>query len=462
LFTFETELITMNEKRSLPLQNPSDAGVVVVGGGLAGLAAAAYAARSGRTVTLFEKASQTGGRAITNHRAGFSMNLGAHALYYQAEAGEVLRELGVSYSGKEPPSLFALSGDKLHKLPLSPLTLLRSTLLDVPAKLEMSRVLAAAMLANTQALQRMSLQEWLEQHVRHPQLRALLLMLARVTTYTDAPELLSAALFVDIMRKAPKVLYLDGGWQTLVDGLRQAALDAGARIVTGARVVAVEHEELVQGVRLANGELFPAEAVIVATGPEEASALLDGGEHAALRRWVQEAVPARVACLDVALRSLPEPKHLGVLSLDQPLYMVVHSASARLAPENGALIHTIKYLKPGERYDPQAVEHELESLLNRFQPGWQREVVERQFLPHMNATNAIVQARSGGLAGRPGPEVPGIRNLYMAGDWVGSAGQLASASLASARLAAQLACKQTLPPKQTAVESEYSSTVGTR
>lgn len=455
----------MHEKLSLPLQNPSYAGVVVVGGGLAGLAAAAYAARSGRTVTLFEKASQPGGRAMTNHRAGFSMNLGAHALYYQAEAGEVLRELGVPYSGKEPPSLFALSGDKLHKLPLSPLTLLRSTLLDAPAKLEMSRVLAAVMLANTQSLQRMSLQEWLEQHVRHPQLRALLLMIARVTTYTNAPELLSAALFVDIMRKAPKVLYLDGGWQTLVDGLRQAALDAGARIVTGARVVAVEYEERVQGVqgvRLANGELYQAEAVIVATGPEEASALLDGGEHAALRRWVQEAVPARVACLDVALRSLPEPKHLGVLSLDHPLYMVVHSASARLAPENGALIHTIKYLKPGERYDPKAVERELESLLNRFQPGWQREVVERQFLPHMNATNAIVQARSGGLTGRPGPEVPGIRNLYMAGDWVGSAGQLASASLASARLAAQLACKQTLPPEQTAMESEYSSTVGTR
>ncbi len=458
----------MHEKLSLPLQNPSYAGVVVVGGGLAGLAAAAYAARSGRTVTLFEKASEPGGRAITNHRAGFSMNLGAHALYYQAEAGEVLRELGVSYSGKQPPPLFALSGDKLHRLPLSPLTLLRTTLLDTPAKLEMSRVLAAAMVANMQALQRTSLQEWLEQHVRHPQLRALLLMLARVTTYTNAPELLSAALFVDIMRKAPKVFYLDGGWQTLVDGLRQAALDAGASIVTGARVESVEHEELVQGVqgvqgvRLANGELFPAEAVIVATGPEETSSLVDGGEHAALRNWVQEAVPAQVACLDVALRSLPDPKHLGVLSLDHPLYMVVHSASARLAPEGGALIHTIRYLKPGEHYDPQAIEHELESLLNRFQPGWQREVVERQFLPHMNATNAIVQARSGGLAGRPGPEVPGIRNLYIAGDWVGSAGQLASAGLASARLAARLACEQTQPSKQPAAEAEYSSTVGTR
>src|SRR5262249_34613920 len=181
-----------------------------------------------------------------------------------------------------------------------------------------------------------------------PQIRASLLAAARVTTYTNAPELQSAALFVGMLRKVPHVLYLDGGWQTLVDGLHRTAQDAGVRIVTGTRVVAIEHNEQVQGVRLAHGEFCAAEAVIVATGPVAASALVDGSEHVALRRWAQEAIPAQVACLDVALRRLPEPRPLGVLSLEQPLYLVVHSASARLAPEGGALIHTLKYLKPGE------------------------------------------------------------------------------------------------------------------
>ena len=102
---------------------------------------------------------------------------------------------------------------------------------------------------------------------------------------------------------------------------------------------------------------------------------------------------------------------------------------------------------PGARRepDPQAVEQELEALLDRLQPGWQRELVERQFLPHMNATNAIVQARLGSQPGRPGPAVPGIRHLYVVGDWVGPAGQLTAAGLASARQAAHLACEQTLP-----------------
>ena len=445
----------MNDKLSQSFHSPSNADIIIVGGGLSGLAAATYAARSGRRVTLFEKASEPGGRAITKQRDGFSLNLGAHALYYQTEAGDVLRELGVPYSGKEPPPLFALAGDTLHRLPQSPLALLRTTLLDASAKLELLGVLASALRADLLSLQKVSVSEWLKRHVRHPRVRALLLMLARVTTYTNAPELQSAALLIEMVRKVPNVLYLDGGWQTLVDGLRQVAQHTGVRIVTSARVAAVEHEEQVQGVRLANGDFYPAEAVIVATDPTDASALVNGGEHPALRRWAREALPSYVACLDVALRRLPEPRHKGALGIDRPLYVVVHSASAKLAPEGGALIHTIRYLEPGEQADPKVVEHELEALLDRLQPGWQREIVERQFLPHMHATNAIVQGHLGGLPGRPGPAVPGIRNLFVTGDWVGPAGQLTAAGLASARLAGRLACEQTVR-RGGADESEYS------
>jgi phytoene dehydrogenase-like protein len=434
----------MNDTLSHPFHSPSNADIIVVGGGLSGLAAATYAARGGRTVTLFEKASEPGGRAITKQRDGFSLNLGAHALYHQTEAGEVLRELGVAYHGKQPPPVFALADETLHMLPQSPLALLRTTLFDASAKLELVGVLASALRADLLELQTVSVSEWLQRHARHPQVRAFLLMLARVTTYTNAPEVQSAALLVEMVRKVPNVLYLDGGWQTLVTGLRQVAEATGVRIVTSSRVVAVEHEERVRGVRLANGDFYPAQAVIMATEPTESSDLVDGGEHPALSRWAREALPSHVACLDVALRRLPEPRHLGALGIDRPLYLVVHSASAKLAPEGGAVIHTIRYLEPGEQADAKAVEQELEDLLDRLQPGWRGEVVERQFLPHMLATNAIVQAHLGGLPGRPGPEVPGIGNLFVAGDWVGTAGQLTAAGLASASAAARLACEQTL------------------
>ena len=183
-------------------------------------------------------------------------------------------------------------------------------------------------------------------------------MLARVTTYTNAPEVQSAALLVEMVRKVPNVLYLDGGWQTHVHRLDQVAEAAGVRIEASSRVVAVEHEERVWGVRLANGDSYPAQAVIVATDPTEASALVDGGEHPALSRWARDALPSHVACLDVALRHLPEPHNLGALGIDRPLYLVVHSASVNLAPQGGAVIHTIRYLEPGEQVDAKAVEQE--------------------------------------------------------------------------------------------------------
>jgi phytoene dehydrogenase-like protein len=145
------------------------------------------------------------------------------------------------------------------------------------------------------------------------------------------------------------------------------------------------------------------------------------------------ATPVKAACLDVALSSLPRKRALVALGVDRPLYASVHSSVARLAPEGGAVIHTVNYSPSG---DPRRDESELAELLDKMQPGWRGVVVERRFLPSMIVSNALVTADAGGLAGRPAPEVPSVRGLWLAGDWVGGEGMLADASLASARAAA--------------------------
>ena len=181
--------------------------------------------------------------------------------------------------------------------------------------------------------------------------------------------------------------------------------------------------------------------MLLATDPETASALVADGTHEELSHWAAQSIPARVACFDVALRRLPKPQHLLALGIDCPLYYSVHSAWAKLAPEGSALIHTMRFLRPGERAEPEATKQELEALLDVLQPGWREEVMEHSFLPQMVASNAIVQARQGGLRGRPGPAVSGIHNLYVAGDWVGAEGQLAEACFASASHAASMIMK---------------------
>ncbi|EFH82443.1 phytoene desaturase family protein [Ktedonobacter racemifer] len=417
--------------------------VIIVGGGLSGLSAAAYLSRAGHAVTLFEKASTPGGRARTRERNGFFFNQGAHALRLH-EAGErVLSELGVSYSGSQPqPSGFSVLADgKVHPLPARAASLLKVPFLAPAAKEELMRVFGRVKHLNAEELQGRSLQEWLEEQVQHPQVRQFLLASARTSTYTHAPDLLSAGLTLSLLN-SQGVLYLDGGWQTLVDGLRQKAQEAGARLITQARVKAIEVAGEKYRVRLEDDSRHEASAVLLATDPETASALVADGTHEALSRWAAQAIPAYVACLDIALRRLPRAENLVTYGMDRPLYYSVHSASAHLAPEGSALVHLMKYLRPGEAAEPEATQQELEGLIDLLQPGWRAEVVEQFFLPHMIASNAIVQARFGGLSGRPGPVVPGLPNLYIAGDWVGPEGEKADASFASARSAARLIIAQ--------------------
>jgi phytoene dehydrogenase-like protein len=287
-----------------------------------------------------------------------------------------------------------------------------------------------------------SLRAWLDEQFSQPGTKEFLLSVFRIATYTNAPDLMSAGAAIRQLQLAfaKNVLYLDGGWQSLVDGLRQEAERAGVHIETGAKVEAVERDVsgAARGVRLADGRTLRAAAVVIAASPGVAAGLVEGGGQSLLAQWAAEAIPVKAACLDVALSRLPQPKALYAFGVDRPLYLSVHSASARLAPAGGALIHAAMYLPPDHERSPQEDERELENHLDLVQPGWREVVAHRQFLPGMTVMNAMATARRDGTRGRPGPQVPDIPGLYVVGDWVGPEGLLADASLASAKQAAEI------------------------
>jgi len=415
--------------------------VAVVGGGLAGLTAANYLARAGFSVTLFEKSRSVGGRAKTDAEQGFHFNLGPHALYAGGAAIGILRELGVRFHGKSPATSggFAIDRGVKHTLPVGPFSMLTTGLLGLRAKLEAARLLGAISKFDARGIERLSSRGWAEREIRHPDARRLFQSFIRVSTYADDPERQSAGAAIAQLQLglASGVLYLDGGWQTLVHGLRDAAEKEGVKIVAGERVKAVERDVRVRGVRLADESIYAAPTVVIAAGPGEACELVERSEGTVLSEWTKAAIPVRAACLDVALKYLPEPRALFALGIDRPLYFSVHSAAAKLAPENGVVIHAAKYLGANPVDDPQTVERELEETLDLMQPGWRGAVVARRFLPAMTVSNALGAAAQGGVTGRPRPDVPGVEGLYVAGDWVGPEGMLADASMASAKLAAE-------------------------
>lgn len=431
--------------------------VIIVGGGLAGLTAANFLARAGREVTLFEKSHGLGGRAATTSKNGIHFNLGPHALYRAGQAYRILRELGVEFSGAYPKAggSLAIAGGRKHALPSGALSLLTTSLFGslfgLSAKFEAARLLAALPKVNAQTIDHLTVREWLDREFRHPDVRRLVQAFFRLGSYANDPERQSAGAALAQFQMALKeaVVYLDGGWQTLVEGLRAKAEAVGVKIHSGARVAKIEHDpqtSRVLGVRLADGTMHTASSVIVAASPKETCDLIEGGEKTALGKWARKAIPVKAATLDIALERLPQPQTNFALGIDRPLYLSVHSAAAKLAPAGNAVIHVAMYLESENEADPKAIQHELEELLDLVQPGWQSLVIDRRFLPALTVSRALTTAEQGGNAGRPGPEVPGIEGLYVSGDWVGKEGLLADASVASGKRAAELVAGQAIKP----------------
>lgn len=414
---------------------------IVIGGGLAGLTAAAALARRGSAVTLVEQAKHLGGRAATNVKQEVSLNLGAHALYCGGEAFRILRELGVPFRGGYPSQGRGqlVDGGAGHRLPRNLSTILTSGFFSLRDKWRLTRLLGSLAKIDARRLDRVPLQMWIHEQIGDGAAARFLEAMFRLTTYGNCSELASAGAAIDQLRLAisANVWYLDGGWQTLIGGLQQVAQQHGATVDASSRATVIEADGDGVEVTLANGDVLRGAAAVVATGPQEALELLGGAAERNWRQQLEALLPVKASCLDMALERLPDPEARFALGGDEPLYFSVHSASAKLAREGVAVVHAMKYLG-GETASP-ADEAQLERFVDRLQPGWQQEVIVRRTLPNMTVTHALPTAEMGGLAGRPAVSVAGMPRVFLAGDWVGGRGMLADASVASGEEAAERA-----------------------
>jgi hydroxysqualene dehydroxylase len=406
--------------------------VAVVGGGLAGLAAALECADAGAKVTLYEARPRLGGATFSVRRKGHWLDNGQHvALRCCTEYRAFLRRIGVEHLLALQPRLripvLAEGGGRatLERSGLpAPLhlggTLLRYSHLDLRERIAAARAAAALRTLDPTdpQLDGGTFGSWLRAHGQSERAIAALWNLIALPTLNLGADEASLSLAVKVFRTG--LLDSNDGCDVGVPAVPLQLLHAepggaaleerGGRIVTGARVRAVEPEP--GGIRLRLDDASDqADAVVVAVPHGAAAALVP--PHVLAAEQLEQLGQSPI--LNVHL-------HYDRPVLDEPLAAAVDSP--------------VQWLFDRTR----AAEVERGQLVSVSISGADREIglaraeLEQQFVPALERLlpaageaqlldfavtrepRATFRGRPGTASLRPGPRtaVPG---LYLAGAW---------------------------------------------
>jgi phytoene dehydrogenase-like protein len=408
--------------------------VAIVGGGISGLTAAVYLAKTGLSVVVFEKGKELGGRAQTINRNGALFNLGGHALYRGGPAEEILQELQINVSGKVPDNKgYAIWSNGLLELPDSLTSMLKTKLLSWSGKMELGKLMMKLRKIEAASIKQMTLREWAENEIKDPMVRHVFYALCRTSTYCiDPDQQVASAVIKQVQLGMKGVLYIDGGWQTIVDKLRIKAEENGVDILTNKTVSSLDCKEM-QRIHFTDGEKLEVPYVIVTAGPEQTVKLVKGAEHTLLQKWKEQAQPVYAACLDVALNKLPNPNHNFAIAVDQHILFSNHSRASKLSNNGSAVLQLIKYLGTEKNSNAKFDKQELEKIMDLMQAGWRENVFAKQFLPQMTVVQDTISIDDKHYFGPSVPELPGF---YIAGDGTGHGEMLVDAAFASSKRAA--------------------------
>jgi phytoene dehydrogenase-like protein len=366
--------------------------VAIIGGGISGLTAANYLAKAGLSVLLIEKSNRLGGRARTVKKNGVFFNLGLHAFYQDGEGERVLRELDIPLSGGNPPAkAVAVWRNKMFPVPTGPLQLLSSKLLTLSGKIELARFMAKVGKINPERIGLISLKDWAEREIRDPIIRHLVYAICRTNSYVPYPDLQPAGPSVRQLQRtfSGKAMYVDKGWGSIVDRLQERAMRTGVTILSNKKVMEIEHDEKVRHICFDNGDRVAVPFVIATVEPEEIRRLVKRGGSATISQWVNRTRPIQ-CCVSGhrVTQAAPTlaPDCAVAFWIDQPLFYSNQSSAAKMSEDGSVVVSVARYLgsEPG---DWKRDKWQLERAMDVLQPGWQNEVVARQFLPRMTAVH---------------------------------------------------------------------------
>jgi squalene-associated FAD-dependent desaturase len=412
--------------------------VAVVGGGLAGMAAAEAARRLGLRVELFEARLRLAGRAGSSRDARSGQWItGQHvALACCTELLDFCRRLGIDDCFERHTRLSFLGPDgrvcpwsAARWLP-APLHLVPSFLglkyLTVGERLRTIALLAS--LIRARAGDGLSMSQWLREHGCSPREEELFWVPVLAPALGELPDRVAVGPAAQVFREA--VMGARDGYHMLVPRLPlgemydqragQRLAELGVNIFRGARVQQIEGDAHgVSGVLLTDGRRVTPDAVVLAVSWRRVRRLLSPALVAALPELNDvEQIPAGAITgvhlwFDRPLHGLPHAALPGRVSqwIFQPevgtpqpaanavghYYQVVVSASHRVAPPNREELVAVVCRELAETF-PAARQARLVHHRVVIDPG------------------AVFVLAPGVDRLRPGQRT-GVPNLFLAGDW---------------------------------------------
>jgi phytoene dehydrogenase-like protein len=404
--------------------------VVVVGGGLAGLTAAARLARNGKHVLLIERA-KIGGRSITLSIRDFQFNFGAHAVYGRDRSilSNLERELELSLHWRDFSQSKAKYdlGDELTDIPASIKGLIRTKMLSTKGKMAFAMFVAKTIAGIYRGDDSQSISEWLSKHRVSSEVRRMLLTLASSNFFTKTPEQIPSDVFFHYYRSLFQtqkgVSYLAGGWQSIISELSRVMIEHGGTILEKTKIDSIQvKNERVCSISIGE-EVVTANDFILAIPPGECNRLL-GDTHGLLPECPET---TSVFVYDIGLSTRILTPYTYLYSTNDKLFVTdISFYDPSCTPLGGQLLQGIAYLEEGE--DSDVVKGKMEAFFDKHYGGWRECLV----VPRI-AKKSVVQESKWSISHRGIPvNHPSLSNLYFAGDWCQGEGQLSELSFSSA------------------------------
>jgi phytoene dehydrogenase-like protein len=404
------------------------ADVIVIGAGYSGLTAAAILAHNGLEVSVLEATSHLGGRSTYDRKDGFLVDYGVHMTRYghQGHAAAALREIGYEIDFISPGEAALFDDGKFAPMPTGVGTFLGSRTLSWADKIIIGHGVRRLLVSSPDKLADVPLSEAIPGSGRQ-EVRRFYQVLSGMGLVAPDIDRASAGEFVRFLRHAmrarEKAAYPRGGTSQIIEALSSKVRESGD-IATSSRVRTLDVVNgRVKAARVQEAE-HEARAVVAAVPAQKVPGLV--GE--ALDDGVKKRcalVPTAGISIDLCLDRVVSDLEGFVIAADP---VILGHFTSNIDPETaprGKQLGTFIYVMPAESMEDrgtvEAAEKRFMATLEEMFPGI-LDRVEWQRVLHMRMVDGFEPRVGQTPKDRPDTQVPGIDNLFLAGDCISTRG----------------------------------------